>query len=273
MIETSEIARVLPSRAVELIDELFDWANLEQPDPRPQIDSSREPLVSAILEHVDRIPPELIRLPPQHYTEFSISRATIRAAVSQWEQGDRKTKLYKIPGFSQANPVAVLRNALARCPDEAPEPSTPEIEFVVDDEELRENLRIDYGAANRALSNGEWKAATVLAGSVLEALLLWSLQQVPAEGIESAKRELNIKGEPEGWGLHPLIKATERLELIRKETASQCHLAKDARNLIHPGRAIRLAQTCNSGTAFSTKAAVEHVLNDLSRKPGEGKEG
>jgi hypothetical protein len=44
----------------------------------------------------------------------------------------------------------------------------------------------------------------------------------------------------------------------------QCRLAKDYHNLIHPGRAQRLAQVCNRGTALSAVAAVEHVVNGLT---------
>jgi hypothetical protein len=47
--------------------------------------------------------------------------------------------------------------------------------------------------------------------------------------------------------------------------ASQCRVSKDFRNLIHPGRTIRLAQVCDRGTAFATVAAVEQVIRCLKR--------
>jgi hypothetical protein len=65
----------------------------------------------------------------------------------------------------------LIRRALAACPDESPAPETRELAFI-EDTELRDGLRLDISAINRALSNSEWKAATVLAGSVVEALLL-----------------------------------------------------------------------------------------------------
>ena len=58
--------------------------------------------------------------------------------------------------------------------------TTTELVFIPD-AGLREGLRLDISTANQALANGEWKAATVLAGSVVEALLLWAVdQQLPA---------------------------------------------------------------------------------------------
>ena len=72
------------------------------------------------------------------------------------------------------NPITIIRQALSKCPDENPPASTTELNFI-SDTDLRTSLRIDIGAVNKALSNCEWKAATVLAGSAIEALLLWCI--------------------------------------------------------------------------------------------------
>jgi hypothetical protein len=50
-------------------------------------------------------------------------------------------------------------------------------------------LSVDIAAAHRALSRGEWKAATVLAGSVIEALCLWIIRrEVAGAAVETARR-------------------------------------------------------------------------------------
>jgi hypothetical protein len=125
---------------------------------------------------------------------------------------------------------------------------------------------LDIGSVESAFSNGEWKAATVLAGSVVEALLLWALlEQNPANvSAAAAKLKLKVPSNPEEWVLYQFIEIAGELKLIGTETAMQCRLAKDYRNLIHPGRAQRLGQACNRGTALSAVAAVEHVVNDLT---------
>src|SRR5262245_22105766 len=46
----------------------------------------------------------------------------------------------------------------------------------VTDPAVRESIQLDVSAATRDLEIGEWKGATVLAGSAIEALLLWALQ-------------------------------------------------------------------------------------------------
>jgi hypothetical protein len=66
------------------------------------------------------------------------------------------------------------------------------------------------------------------------------------------------------WNLADYIDVAETLGLLKENTFAQCRLAKDFRNLIHPGRAERLGQPCNRGTALSAIAAIEHVVTDLT---------
>jgi hypothetical protein len=95
-------------------------------------------------------------------------------------------------------------------------------------------------SAAEALDRSDFKASTVLAGSAIEALLLWSLQDAGQTGPVAAMTT-RPRGSPEGWELYQLIEATELLGLIKPETATQCSQARDFRNLIHPGRSQRLS--------------------------------
>ena len=78
------------------------------------------------------------------------------------------------------------------------------------------------GAINRALTNGEWKAATVLAGSAAEALLLWALKQRLAADIGTAVAAAKASGElttkPDAnldrWNLHEYIEVAAQLGTI-----------------------------------------------------------
>jgi hypothetical protein len=108
--------------------------------------------------------------------------------------------------------------------------------------------------ATSALHNGEYKAATVLAGAVAEALLLWAVMNA-----------LNPpSGNPEEWSLGKLIDEAKARSLITDSTFKQAKLAQNFRNLIHPGRAQRTKETCNRATALTAIAAVEHIVNDLT---------
>jgi hypothetical protein len=69
--------------------------------------------------------------------------------------------------------------------------------------------------------------------------------------------------DPLKWVLHQMVEVAEQLKLIQPDTATQTGLARDFRNLIHPGKAIRTQQSCDRGTALAASAAVELVSRDL----------
>lgn len=178
--------------------------------------------------------------------------------------------MVRIPGFDE-NPVALIYTALKECPDVSPSPETAGLEFI-EEEGFRDNLRVDISSTEIAFSNGEWKGATVLAGSVVEALLLWALQarnpsdiKNTVEALRQSEPSFRDPGETlERWDMYSLIEVAAKLQAISANTASQCRLAKDFRNLIHPGRAQRLGEVCDRGTALSAMAAVEFVVRDLT---------
>jgi hypothetical protein len=167
----------------------------------------------------------------------------------------------------------VIREALAKCPDQIPSPATAELLFV-SDIALRESIRLDMSSATNALHSGEWKGATVLAGAATEALLLWAIQENENKKsgviqgaisilMTSGKLKNRPDGNPERWYFSELIEVASNLGLIKPDTAIHARLGKDFRNLIHPGRAARLGLVCDKGTALSALATVELVARDL----------
>jgi hypothetical protein len=252
--------RIVPSAVVNLIDRVFQYAN--DRNASAELGPSHGPQLRALVELTNQIPSELIVLPEDKYAQLVTSTAAIGQALDIWTHQDRSWRLGTIPG---GHVLFLLRDALAGCPDEAPSPEIAGM-FFIDDVELRSRLRDDFGAANRALANGEWKGATVLAGSVVEALLLWALQRDPSSaGLEATRLRLRHARAPlEEWDLHEYIQVARELGATTEATATQAGLAKDFRNLIHPGRAQRLAQVCDRASALSAVAAVEHVIRDLA---------
>lgn len=263
------MARVVPSQVVELIDQMFPQAKDESRN-NFYLENIHLPFLSAIIALADQIPSELINLDAPYHVEYEASKAAMKSVMLCWiGPGGNRLTLHDI-GISSLNPLTLLRRALKHCPDAFPLQSTTELNFI-EDNELRENLRLDLSAANQALTDGEWKAATVLAGSIIEALLLWALQQITTAEIQSIVSSLvqqkTLRKDPgpklDSWTLHELIEVSKEIKIIKQDTANAARLAKEFRNLIHPGRNIRLGQTCNRATALSAVAAVEHVIGDL----------
>src|SRR6185503_13608661 len=117
----------------------------------------------------------------------------------------------------------------------------------------------------------DWKAATVLSGSIVEALLLWALDHADQQNVVAAVTALEnsnvlTRRTPANrleWNLHQYAEVAAHIGLISTETVIQVRLGKDFRNLIHPGRATRLSRKCDRGTALAALAAVEMVAGDL----------
>ena len=262
--------RIVPSQVVDLIDRLVPQAKQNTPFLLKIHNSDQ---LAAILDMIGQIPSEFLVLDGAKYAEFISSCAAIRGAIQRWhspEKATRMNNLAVVEGLGNLNPVTMIRQALSACPDEFPATGTADLSFITDDE-LKESLRRDISAVNSALSNGEWKAATVLGGSVVEALLLWALQQRDSVEVQvTVKKFVTNKvlkdpgGDLKKWHLSAYIEVAAELKVIGQATTTQAKLAKDYRNLIHPGRAERLGQVCNRGTALTAVAALEQVVDDLT---------
>jgi len=98
--------------------------------------------------------------------------------------------------------------------------------------------------------------ATVFAAAALEALLLWALNA--ATLVQEPKRSLDK------LHLSDLITLAVENNLIDQACGAQANLAKDARNLIHPGKMLRSGERCNKATALTALAAVYRVIDNLN---------
>jgi hypothetical protein len=247
--------RVVPSQVVDFIDSIP-----LQPDAHGlvRLNSLGAAGLSATLDLVNQIPEELLTMNKISYGSFVHAKAVLGEALGTWTANHSAGQKLQDFRFSAGkDPLARIREALAKCPDQSPAPGTSELSFITDND-LRANLRNDVGAINRALTNGEWKAATVLAGSAAEALLLWALKQRLAADIGTAVAAAKASGElttkPDAnldrWNLHEYIEVAAQLGTIKPNTAKQTRLAKDFRNFIHPGVAQRLGEKCDRATAL-----------------------
>jgi hypothetical protein len=258
--------RVVPSQVVAFMESTFypylstDTKTREGPNAKQPMPARYMGQLEAVLSLVEQIPNELITVDGNTYTTLIASIAIIRRTLKRWET-TQLADLTLIPGLSPLNPVVEIHHALVGCPDQFPSPETTELSFLQPDD-LRKNLRLDISGMNRALSSGEWKAATVLAGSVVEALLLWALEQEPSDKLWEAVEKLGKKNDPatgkpilrrkpnndlKNWVLHDFIEVGLELGVVTVDTAAQARLGKDFRNLIHPGRASRLEHSAIVG--------------------------
>jgi len=107
---------------------------------------------------------------------------------------------------------------LLKCPDEPTYENSKIFSFIAD-VTARANIAADMESVNSALRNVEWKAATVLAGALCEALLLWRLAQL--EDYQSVDKKETL----EKKGLADYVELAESNSVISDNTKKQLDLA------------------------------------------------
>jgi len=273
------VPRVVPSQAVAVIDRMFTWAAAQSMNPDsacPMISLRQLGQIVTILNLVRQVPEELLPLDSDRHMELLAGVSSLEAAVEAWQGGNKQYHVVTVPGFGPLHAVTLVRRALASCSDEAPSPKTTQLPFI-GDQALRDSIRLDMSTAHQDLAEGEWKGATVLAGSAVEALLLWALQEHETQnagaragaiaalrGSQPPVLTRQPDANPERWDLHEYVEVAAQLGIIAADTAAQTRLARRFRDLIHPGRAQRLGQKCDRATAHGAIASVEAVARDLT---------
>jgi hypothetical protein len=254
-------SRVVPSAAVSLIDIAFPFASDTDARP-PTLDASHAGQLAGLVDVISAVPVELLVLSSEHLAAFTGALGTLRMALRMFEA---RVTDWKVKGHN----IRVLRSLLTQCPDDVPAATVVQLQFISDGE-LQHELRHDISRASNALTAGDWKSATVLGGAVVEALLRWALDQQPQAAASAAAALAANNTFPQkpptdlnDWTLHHYAEVAGHLKMVSKETLAQVRLAKSFRNLIHPGRAVRLSRKCDRGTALAALAAVEMVVGDL----------
>lgn len=256
--------RVVPTDITNLIDSLLP----PHGGASARLSRTQTPEISAIIHLASELPDEFLVFSGAEYASYRVSIGSLIDLLDFWKiHKDLPVSTSSYQEQRGVKAVETVRNLLSKCPDEIPSPLTAELSFIPDID-LRNNIRNDISAATRALHDGLWKAATVLAGAASEALLLWAItNRKTTTDIQAARQAVmtpSAHQDPNRWDLDGYTKIAHQLALIDAETQKQIDLAREFRNLIHPGRAARLAKNCDRGTALSASAAVEAIARDLS---------
>jgi hypothetical protein len=126
------------------------------------------------------------------------------------------------------------------------------VDFITD-EELRASLVSDLAELNTALEHGSFKSAHVLAGSVIEAILIDYL--IAFDHVTKAKAlEMD---------LGKAIQLCRDKGVLSARTADLSSVIRSYRNLIHPGRVVRLQEKVTPSTAQVARSLVDIVLEEV----------
>jgi len=139
--------------------------------------------------------------------------------------------------------IPYLSQAIARLEVELEEGTAPPViearEFAfVTNSEIRRIVERDYREIQRAFISQCWKAVVILAGGLIEAILLDALSKRQNQAIAA-------KAAPKGskdfvrWNLSELIEVVIELGIVSESVAKVSHAVREYRNLVHPGNEFR----------------------------------
>jgi hypothetical protein len=130
-------------------------------------------------------------------------------------------------------------------------------EFVEDDQ-LRISLEADQRELFGCVERSAIKAAHVLAGSIVEALLLDALLALDQDLTRRAALLRMEFGE--------IIRLAQECAIISSRTADLCSVVKSYRNLVHPSRAVRMGDSIDGSSARIAQDLVSVIAAEVSAK-------
>jgi len=116
----------------------------------------------------------------------------------------------------------------------------------------------DYAEFQSSISSQAWKSALVLIGSIVEALLV--------DHLLSIDYQKTTKIDPLKMQLGELIRACEADKALSSKTVALSTVIQSYRNLIHPGRSIRLEETPSKSAAVVAGELLQMIVDEISAK-------
>lgn len=133
----------------------------------------------------------------------------------------------------------------------------PSFDYITS-KEFRESLESDHTEMRKCADVQAWKSVQVLAGSIVESLLV--------DYIISMTNTSKPSKDPLKMDLGEAITFCRSEKVLTDRTADLCSVIRSYRNLIHPGRMVRLdEQPPDKGSSMIALALVDIIAEELAR--------
>lgn len=139
----------------------------------------------------------------------------------------------------------------------------------VSDEYLRQVLKLDFVEAQQAFASGAYKACALLAGGIIEGMLLDALQSSKVRddpNFREATTKFPLVGQDINWdkvSMTNLIEAACKLHLLSESAVRLVPGARDFRNTVHPRAEVREGMRAGLEEAELLLALVKLIYRDL----------
>lgn len=128
----------------------------------------------------------------------------------------------------------------------------------VNGEDFRLSLESDYKELTLAMQNKAWKAAHLLAGSIIEAILV--------DYLVSLGQRKRLSFDPLKINLADAISECRKEGAISERTEHLSHVIRSYRNLIHPGRSVRLGETATENSAKVVTTLIDIIVEEITAR-------
>lgn len=138
---------------------------------------------------------------------------------------------------------------------------------LISGEDMRKIIQRDIWECAIAIISGQDISATVLCGSVMEALLLSAIQ---TKGIEKYDISEISKGKRatsypvKEMGLNELLLVAKKEDIIQKNTYHLGHYIRDYRNVVHPAKEVRMSESITHEEVITMWNVLKRVVDDLA---------
>lgn len=133
-----------------------------------------------------------------------------------------------------------------------------EFDFVTD-LEFRDSLQSDHREMGLCMDSGAWKAVHVLCGSIVEAVLI---DYLLSSDHVSRDKALSMD-------LGSALPICREKAVISQRTVDLSSAIKDYRNLVHPGRTIRLSDRVDRSSAEVARAVLRMITQQVESSKRE----
>jgi hypothetical protein len=134
---------------------------------------------------------------------------------------------------------------------------------------VTDNLQFRWEEAERCRKAGAWLSQTVMYGSILEALLVSSLEVTLRAAMSSIKAPRDKAGRApplKDWRLESLLNVAADIGLVDSTLVMYGHALRDARNLVHPEKQIRERSQPDERVTDISGRVVRSVIESLARR-------
>lgn len=136
--------------------------------------------------------------------------------------------------------------------------------FTIQDELMRNILLRDLQECAIAVVAGQDKLASIMCGSIIEALLIQKMRECGIEKYDLTEIRKNAVSYPIcNMGLNELLYVANKEHLLSSSCYHLGHYVRDYRNIVHPAKEVRMKEEISHETVLTMWTVLKQISSEL----------